>query len=191
MAPGFKVGNGYYSPMRGRPHFYQPYLSGSPPELIPIYAAGGFEAEPRKPSVSPRSPMYHSRPAWDMDTLKTQIIQCEAGTGAILAAIESCTFKPREQAFTALIDLCGRMRDYVKAQEVFDAMTKMRGVKPNKFTYSALIAACSSSGEWQRALDVFGKMQAAARTDPNCRPNQVSSPGKSPTYVPFRSRTVP
>ena len=110
-----------------------------------------------------------------MDTLKTQIIQAEAGTGAIFSCIESCTFKPREQAFTALIDLCGRMRDYPKAQEVFDAMKHMRGVRPNKYSYSALIAACSSSGEWQKALDVFKQMQDAAKRDPNCRPNQVGA----------------
>eukprot|EP00210_Caulerpa_lentillifera_P005085 g4857.t1 len=118
--------------------------------------------------------MYSAKPAWDMDTLKSQIIRAERGTGEVLAAIESCTFKPREQAFTALIDLCGRMRDYEKAQEVFDAMKRIRGVRPNKYSYSALIAACSSSGEWLKALDVFSQMCAAAKTDPNCRPNQVT-----------------
>lgn len=176
MAPGFsrKVGTGYYSPLRARPQYYhQSYAVGSPPEMIPMYV-NGSEAESRRPSSSPRSPVYNmNRPAWDMDTLKSQIIQSEAGTGAILVAIESCTFKPREQAFTALIDLCGRMRDYPKAQEVFDAMKCLRGVRPNKYSYSALIAACSSSGEWQKALEVFAQMQMAARTDPNCRPNQV------------------
>lgn len=118
--------------------------------------------------------MYPMKPAWDMDTLKSQIIKAEAGTGSVLSAIESCTFKPREQAFTALIDLCGRMRDYVKAQEVFDAMKVIRGVRPNKYSYSALIAACSSSGEWEKALEVFSQMRTAAKTDPNCRPNQVT-----------------
>lgn len=184
MAPGFnrRVGTGYYSPLRARPQFYGPY-AGSPPELFPIHHGGDCCEAKRSQGTggSPRSPPRHhaphpapTKPAWDMDTLKSQIIKAEAGTGAVLAAIENCTFKPREQAFTALIDLCGRMRDYAKAQEVFDAMKRIRGVRPNKFSYSALIAACSSSGEWQQALDVFAQMQNAAKTDPNCRPNQVT-----------------
>lgn len=176
MAPGFarRNGTGYYSPHRARPQYYTPY-AGSPPEMVPFSGVGHSETDSRRTSTSPRSPPYNTkRPAWDMDTLKTQIIQSEAGKGAILSAIENCTFKPREQAFTALIDLCGRMRDYPKAQEVFDAMKCLRGVRPNKYSYSALIAACSSSGEWQKALDVFAQMQNAAKTDPNCRPNQVT-----------------
>lgn len=100
-------------------------------------------------------------------------MNAKAGTSEVARAIESCTFKPREQAFTALIDLAGRMRDWRKALEVFESMKKIRGVRPNKYTYSALIAACSSSGEWERALEVFGAMQKAARSDPHCRPNQV------------------
>lgn len=130
--------------------------------------------ESGSPSVGSGIPTLANKPAWDMDTLKSQIVNAKAGTGEVGHAIESCTFKPREQAFTALIDLSGRMRDWRKAVEVFESMKKIRGVRPNKYTYSALIAACSSSGEWERALEVFGAMQKAARSDPNCRPNQVT-----------------
>lgn len=115
-----------------------------------------------------------SKPAWDMETLKRAICFAKSGTGEVHHVIETCTFRPREQAFTALINMCGRLRDWRKAMEVFEGMKHMRGVRPNTFTYSALIAACSSSGEWEKALEIFEVMKASAVTDPNCRPNEVT-----------------
>ncbi|CAD7702751.1 unnamed protein product [Ostreobium quekettii] len=112
--------------------------------------------------------------AWDMETLKAAIIHAKAGTGKVEEAISQCTFRPREQAFTTLIDLCGKMRDWRKAKEVFSAMKGVRSVRPNKYTYSALISACSSSGEWDQALGVFEDMKRAAKSDPSCKPNQVT-----------------
>ncbi|CAD7697983.1 unnamed protein product [Ostreobium quekettii] len=112
--------------------------------------------------------------AWDMETLKAAVLHASAGTGKVEEAIKGCTFRPREQAFTTLIDLCGRMRDWKKAKEVFDAMKGMRSVRPNTYTYSALISACSSSGEWSQALGVFEEMKRAAKSDPSCKPNQVT-----------------
>lgn len=190
-----KLGGGAY-PV---PHSYFGYQAGTPVYMengIPIKkssspvgwnsryggmarkstgsSSGDSCLESGSPSVSSTIPSLANKPAWDMDTLKSQIVNAKAGTGEVGHAIESCTFKPREQAFTALIDLSGRMRDWRKAVEVFESMKKIRGVRPNKYTYSALIAACSSSGEWERALEVFGAMQKAARSDPNCRPNQVT-----------------
>lgn len=115
-----------------------------------------------------------SKPAWDMETLKRAICFAKSGTGEVRHVIETCTFRPREQAFTALINMCGRLRDWRKAMEVFEGMKHMRGVRPNTFTYSALIAACSSSGEWEKALEIFEVMKASAVSDPNCRPNEVT-----------------
>lgn len=165
-------------------------MSGSPPRnspvswkagqqqgrMIPRRSTAGSSSDESAAGSPTRSPVpaLVNKPAWDMDTLKSQIVNAKAGTSEVARAIESCTFKPREQAFTALIDLAGRMRDWRKALEVFESMKKIRGVRPNKYTYSALIAACSSSGEWERALEVFGAMQRAARSDPHCRPNQVT-----------------
>ncbi|CAD7702603.1 unnamed protein product [Ostreobium quekettii] len=123
-------------------------------------------------SSGTKSPI--AKPAWDMETLKRAIVLARLGTGEVRRVIEGCQFKPREQAFTALINLCGRLRDWKKAVEVFEAMKAARGVRPNTYTYSALIAACSSAGEWQKALEVFEAMKAAARGDANCRPNEVT-----------------
>lgn len=113
-------------------------------------------------------------PAWDMETLKAGIRSAKAGTGEVKAVIQKCTFRPREQAFTTLINMCGRQRDWKKAIEVFDSMKALKTVRPNTYTYSALISACSCAGEWQRALSVFDAMKVAADSDPGCRPNHVT-----------------
>lgn len=115
-----------------------------------------------------------ARPPWDMETLKRAICYAKTGTGEVARVLETCTFRPREQAFTALINMCGRLRDWRKAAEVFEAMKTVRGVNPNTYTYSALIAACSSSGEWEKALAVFEAMKVNAQMDPNCSPNEVT-----------------
>lgn len=120
------------------------------------------------------SPCQSPKPAWDMDTLKRSICSARTGTGDVRHIIETCTFKPREQAFTTLINMCGQLRDWQKAVEVFEAMQSVRGVKSNMYTYSALIAACSSAGEWVRALEFFEQMKTAAKTDPHCAPNEVT-----------------
>eukprot|EP00210_Caulerpa_lentillifera_P000923 g893.t1 len=115
-----------------------------------------------------------TRAPWDMDTLKSMIFKAKAGSGEIAEALKACTFVPRAQAFTTLINLCGRMREWEKAIEVFEAMEKVRGVKPNTYTYSALIAACSSSGEWEKALAIFRDMKSASLANPDCAPNEVT-----------------
>lgn len=120
------------------------------------------------------SKTLENKPAWDMDTLKRAVAAAKTGVGEVARVVEGCTFKPREQAFTALINMCGQVRDWRKAVEVFEAMKRVRGVRPNTYTYSALIAACSNAGEWQRALELFQVMELAAKCDPNCEPNEVT-----------------
>lgn len=115
-----------------------------------------------------------NKPAWDMDTLKRAVCFARTGTGEVRKVIETCTFLPREQAFTAMINMCGRLRDWRKATEVFESMDCVRGVRPNTYTYSALISACSTSGEWQKALEIFQVMKISARTKPDCAPNEVT-----------------
>lgn len=88
-------------------------------------------------------------------------------------AIETCTFRPREQAFTTLINISGRLKEWRKAVEVFETMKDMKGVRVNTYTFSALISACSSCGEWDRALEFFEEMKVQSTSDPGCRPNQV------------------
>ena len=145
------------------PQYVSPDLE-SPNGPFDLYAT---EPERVSPCLSPK-------PAWDMDTLKRSICSARTGTGDVRHIIETCTFKPREQAFTTLINMCGQLRDWQKAVEVFDAMQSVRGVKSNMYTYSALIAACSSAGEWVKALEFFEQMKEAAKTDPNCAPNEVT-----------------
>eukprot|EP00210_Caulerpa_lentillifera_P009168 g8740.t1 len=125
--------------------------------------------------ASSSSPTCHSpKPAWDMDTLKHSICSARTGTGEVQQIIESCTFKPREAAFTTLINMCGQLRDWKKAVEVFEAMQYVKGVKSNRYTYSVLIAACSSSGEWVKALEIFQQMKSAAKIEPDCTPNEFT-----------------
>lgn len=88
-------------------------------------------------------------------------------------AIETCTFRPREQAFTTLINISGRLKEWRKAVEVFETMRDMKGVRANTYTFSALISACSSCGEWDKALEIFDEMKVQSASDPGCRPNQV------------------
>lgn len=142
----------------------------------PLLVGGGtsipWSSYPRWGAVAARTP--HRKPAWDMETLKALIRYAVAGSGDVKWAVETCTFRPREQAFTTLINLCGRLRDWRKAKEVFQAMQGLKGVRPNTYTYSALISACSSAGEWEEAVCVFSSMKNAAASDPGCRPNHVT-----------------
>eukprot|EP00210_Caulerpa_lentillifera_P002006 g1923.t1 len=132
------------------------------------------EEQTNKDSVEVGTTKASTRAPWDMDTLKSVIFKAKAGTGEVADALKSCTFVPRAQAFTTLINLCGRMREWEKAIEIFESMEQIRGVKPNTYTYSALIAACSSSGEWDKALAIFRDMKRNSLVNPDCAPNEVT-----------------
>eukprot|EP00210_Caulerpa_lentillifera_P005235 g5002.t1 len=111
---------------------------------------------------------------WDMNSLKAAIRNAEAGTGEIANIISSCSFKPREPAFTKIISMCGRWKSSEKAFEVFQAMIERRGVQPNAITYTALVAACSVAEDYNTAMKVYNEMKNAAITDPECQPNEVT-----------------
>lgn len=144
--------------------------------------AGGLAVPLLPLSLLPNGQVWDANVAWqglpkcaaDMDALKMAVQRSPRGTGEVRRAIESCTFRPREQAFTALINLCGRLRDWQKAMEVFETMRRFPGVQPNTYTYSALISACSSSGKHGKALEVFLKMKEAANENQECKPNLVT-----------------
>lgn len=141
---------------------------------------------PKRESRSSTKNSGHStkstKAPWDMHSLKAAVSAAEIGTGQVAKAICSSTFKPREQAFTKLISVCGRWKQPKKALEVFETMLELRGVKPNTITYTSLISACSSSGDFGAAMDVFRRMKAAAKSDPDCRPNEVR---ETTNYPPF------
>eukprot|EP00210_Caulerpa_lentillifera_P005178 g4950.t1 len=111
---------------------------------------------------------------WDMNSLKASIYHADAGTGEIAKIVSSCTFKPREAAFTKIISICGRWKSSEKAFEVFRAMVEKRGVRPNTITYTALVSACAAAGDFEAAIDAFSQMKNAARTRPSCQPNEVT-----------------
>eukprot|EP00210_Caulerpa_lentillifera_P004579 g4369.t1 len=128
----------------------------------------------RSSSRSSGNASKSNRAPWDMHSLKAAVSAAEVGTGQVEEAIRSSTFKPREQAFTKLISVCGRWKQTNKALEVFETMLEYHGVKANTITYTALISACSNAGDSDAARDVFHRMKVAAKSDPNCRPNQVT-----------------
>lgn len=131
-------------------------------------------SRPRTVVRTPDNKSKKPKVPWDMHSLKAAVREAGVGTGQVANAIRSSTFKPREQAFTKLISVCGRWKQARKALEVFEAMQDYRGVTPNTITYTALIAACSASGDINSAMNVFSKMKAAAKSNPNCRPNEVN-----------------
>eukprot|EP00210_Caulerpa_lentillifera_P005247 g5014.t1 len=133
-----------------------------------------FARRPRTTSQNSDNKSKKPKVPWDMHSLKAAVREAEVGTGQVANAIRSSTFRPREQAFTKLISVCGRWRQVKKALEVFEAMLDCHGVRPNTITYTALIAACNAAGDCKSAVEVFYKMKTAAKTDPNCRPNEVT-----------------
>lgn len=150
-----------------------------------VKTAGGIQVPPLPLSLLPPANLYEvwdtpyswngvPKYAADMDALKMAVQYSPRGTGDVRRVIESCTFRPREQAFTALINLCGRLRDWEKAMEVFETMRRFPGVRPNTYSYSALISACSNSGKYGKSLEVFLTMKKAAKEDPECKPNLVT-----------------
>lgn len=114
-----------------------------------------------------------------MNSLKRAIMVASAGTGEVRKWIETCTFGPKEPAFTKLIVMCGGLGQWEKAIEVFETMVCPRSevvaaLKPNKYTYSAMISAFSNAGQWGLALQYFDEMKEDARFDPDCKPSRVT-----------------
>eukprot|EP00803_Ostreobium_quekettii_P009141 evm.model.scf_4117.1 EVM.evm.TU.scf_4117.1 scf_4117:3706-5208(-) len=176
------AGPGYVAPSRKALYAEPAQTSGvawvpmSMPMAPPVYVPGQVPYDGRAGWGG-----LGAKPAWDMDSLKAAIHHARAGqqvpgTGSteVRHAIETASFRPREAAFTALINLCGRLRDSAKAFEVFQTMQDYKGVRPNTYTYSSLISACSSAGDWGKAMEVFALMKQAAAKDRGCRPNEVT-----------------
>lgn len=176
----------YYIPLQsaysGFAEHLQPVFA---PTSIPLFTMVPTDSHHRtclrpKTEGSNEAPMRRGRDfseglqaPYDMNTLKVAIQVAKPGTGEVRKVIEACTFRPRERAFTRLINMCGRQKEAAKALEVFEVMRYSRSVRPNTYTYSALISACSNAGDLDAAIDVYNRMKNAALSDPGCRPNQV------------------
>lgn len=119
------------------------------------------------------------KPAKDMESLKMQIRYALAGTDQVRSIILSCTFQPREMAFTALINLCGKLKDADKAKEVFDTMILDTDLSPNTYTYSALISAYVCSSQIDKALEIFEEMKKKSSFSSFCSSSSTSSTSTS------------
>lgn len=171
--------SGSYSPMSA----YRRYPSGassftsqgsSSGAYSPVSGFGPFHGGMWEGAAAPPPNSRTLLPAWDMESLKSAIQSARADTGEIRYVLESCTFRPRAQAFTTLINTCSRQREWKKALEILDVMKGFRGLWPNTYTYSAIISACSNSGKWEKSLEVFWEMKNVSCMDPSCRPNLVT-----------------
>jgi pentatricopeptide repeat protein len=60
--------------------------------------------------------------------------------------------------YNALIGVCARGKEPLRALVVFEAMVK-QGVVPNLATYSALVGACAKGNQPERAIEIFEAMR--------------------------------
>ena len=80
---------------------------------------------------------------------------CHAGTGEIARVIANAAFQPQAAAFTSMLSMCAKNREWQKALEVFQAMRDYHpAVRPNTVHYSSLISACATVGRCDEAMQV-------------------------------------
>jgi len=69
--------------------------------------------------------------------------------------IGSAVFQPQAAAFTSLLHMCAKNKQWDKALEVFQGMKQhYPAVVPNTVHFSSLISACGTAGRWREALEV-------------------------------------
>lgn len=69
--------------------------------------------------------------------------------------IASAAFQPQAAAFTSMLSMCAKSREWQKALEVFQAMRDHHpAVRPNTVHYSSLISACATAGRCEEAMQV-------------------------------------
>ncbi len=71
--------------------------------------------------------------------------------------IANAAFQPQAAAFTSMLSMCAKNREWQKALEVFQAMRDYHpAVRPNTVHYSSLISACATVGRCEEAMQVTG-----------------------------------
>ena len=69
--------------------------------------------------------------------------------------IANAAFQPQAAAFTSMLSMCAKNREWQKALEVFQAMRDFHpAVRPNTVHYSSLISACATVGRCEEAMQV-------------------------------------
>ena len=69
--------------------------------------------------------------------------------------IAHAAFQPQAAAFTSMLSMCAKNREWQKALEVFQAMRDYHpAVRPNTVHYSSLISACATVGRCEEAMQV-------------------------------------
>ena len=70
--------------------------------------------------------------------------------------IANAAFQPQAAAFTSMLSMCAKNREWQKALEVFQAMRDYHpAVRPNTVHYSSLISACATVGRCEEAMQVM------------------------------------
>ena len=115
--------------------------------------------------------ILHAR---DMDQLRQFILQVRSQD--IRQVLKQAQFKPRQNAFTTLIQMVGKYKQTGKAIAIFEAMGSTDAVKPNTYTYTALISALARTGEWELAEQYFDEMKrkCTEEKDASVAPNRVT-----------------
>ena len=87
--------------------------------------------------------------------MPSEHILAHAGTGEIPRMIANAAFQPQAAAFTSMLSMCAKNREWQKALEVFQAMRDFHpAVRPNTVHYSSLISACATVGRCEEAMQV-------------------------------------
>lgn len=74
--------------------------------------------------------------------------------------IAHAAFQPQAAAFTSMLSMCAKNREWQKALEVFQAMRDYHpAVRPNTVHYSSLISACATVGRCEEAMQVGFKVR--------------------------------
>eukprot|EP01025_Chloroclados_australasicus_P050011 TRINITY_DN5713_c0_g1_i1.p1 TRINITY_DN5713_c0_g1~~TRINITY_DN5713_c0_g1_i1.p1 ORF type:complete len:437 (+),score=25.78 TRINITY_DN5713_c0_g1_i1:245-1555(+) len=106
----------------------------------------------------------------DMDSLKSAVLAVPSYQ--VISTILGANMKLREQGFTMLIQMCGKRRQWERAEQVFQALCSYPNLVPNTYSYSALISALSQGGQQKLALHYFDQQIQSSKLDCNCLPNQ-------------------
>jgi len=132
------------------------------------------QQQQQKEQASSSSSSIGMLQARDMDQLRHFILQVQSED--IRRVLKQAQFKPRQNAFTSLIQMAGKYKQTDKAIAIFEAMHSTHAVKPNTYTYTALISSLARTGEWALAEQYFDEMKKkyAEEKDESVAPNRVT-----------------
>eukprot|EP00884_Botryococcus_braunii_P015064 jgi/Botrbrau1/23559/Bobra.0141s0029.1 len=105
--------------------------------------------------------------------LTDQVLNAEVDKLEVL--ITNTSPKPRERAFTVLINKTGKQKQVQKAEEIFKIMQRGEfNYPPTAWSYTALLSAYDRADELQKFEALLDQMLKAAKEDPGCTPTAVT-----------------